>query len=93
MKHHSNANAETGFDSKFITKTTETKFPGLIIDDMQSWKQHLEQVINKMCVACCAIRNIQSLASQDTLRFIYFAQQHSIFSYGIILGGQFHQQK
>jgi hypothetical protein len=54
-KHHSNVNAEIRVDSNLITKATETKFLGLIIDDTLSWKQHIDQVINKMCGACCAI--------------------------------------
>ena len=64
-----------------------TKFLGLIIDDTLSRKQHIDQVVSKMCAACCAIWNIKSLVSQDTSRIIYFAHIHSILSYGIILGG------
>jgi hypothetical protein len=71
-----------------MTKATVTKFLGLIIDDTLSWKQHIDQVINKMCVACCAVRNIQFLVS-FTLRIIYFAHIYSVLSYGTILGGKF----
>jgi hypothetical protein len=69
-KHHSNVKAEIRFDLKLITKATETKFLGLIIDHTLSWKQHIDQVINKIC--------IKSLESKDTLRIIYFVQVHSI---------------
>lgn len=54
-KHHTNVNAEIRFDSKLVTKAAETKFLGLIIDYTLSWKQHIYQVINKMCVAYCDI--------------------------------------
>jgi hypothetical protein len=37
--------------------------------------------------ACFAIRMLQSILSQETLRMVYFAHVHSIMSYGIILGG------
>ena len=60
-----------------------TKFLGLIINDTLPWKQHTDQ----LCTACCAIKNIKSFISQDTLRIIYFAHIHSILSYGIIFGG------
>ena len=86
-KHYYNVNTQTKFDLKYITKAAATKFLGLIIDDTLSWKQHTDQVINKMHVACCVIRNIKSLESQDTLKIIYFAHIHSILSYAIILGG------
>ena len=68
-------------------KASETKSLGLIIDDTLSWKQHIDQAVNKISVACYAIRNMKSLVLPDSLRIIYFAYIHSILSYGIILGG------
>ena len=50
-KHYSNVNTEITLDWKYINKATATKFLGLIIDDTLSWKPHIDQVINKMCVA------------------------------------------
>ena len=44
----------------------------------------IEQVLNKMCTACYALRNIKHI---DMLRVIYFAHIHSIVSYGIIFLG------
>jgi len=60
---------------------------GLIIDDTLSWKQYRDQVVSKICTACCTIWNIKSLLSKDTQRIIYCAHIHSVFSYGIIFGG------
>jgi len=57
------------------------------MDVTLSWKQHIEQVLNKMCTACYALRNIKHIVPIDTLRAIYFAQIHSIISYGIIFWG------
>ena len=82
-KHYYNVNTEIKYDQKYITKATGTKFLGLIIDDTLSWK-HIDQVVSKICTACCAIRNIKCLVSQDTLRIIYFTHIHSVLSYGII---------
>jgi hypothetical protein len=45
-----------------------------------------EEVINKMCSACYALRNINHIVPKDTLRVIYFTHIHSIISYGIIFG-------
>ena len=63
---------------------SEIKFLGLTTDDTLSWKQHIEQVLNKMCTACCALRNIKHIVPIDMLRVIYFAHIHPIISYGII---------
>ena len=65
-KHYCNVNAEITGDRKCITKASQTKFLGLLIDDTLSWKQHIDQVVSKMCVACYAIQNIKSLVSPDT---------------------------
>jgi hypothetical protein len=66
---------------------TETKFLGLIIDDTLSWKQHIDQVINKISIACYALKNIKYIVPLDTLKLIYFAHIHSIIRYGIIFWG------
>jgi len=82
-----NVNAQIKYDQRCITNATEIKFLGLTIDDTLSWKQHIEQVINKMCSACYALRNIKHIVPVDTLRVIYFTHIHSIISYGIIFWG------
>jgi hypothetical protein len=70
-----------------ISKVTETKFLGLIIEDTLPWKQHIDIVVNKMSSVCYALRNIKYLVSFETLRQIYYAHVHSIMSYGIIFWG------
>jgi hypothetical protein len=82
-----NVNTQIKCDQKCITNATEIKFLGLTIDDTLSWKQHIEQVVNKMCTACYALRNIKHTVPVDTLRVIYFAHMHSIIRYGIIFWG------
>jgi hypothetical protein len=74
------------YDHRSITATTETKFLGLIIDNL-SWKQHSEYIINKLASACFAIRNIRSWVTLDTLKSIYFAHVHFIMSYCITFWG------
>jgi hypothetical protein len=58
----------------------------IIIIDI-SWKRQIEQIVNKMATTCCALRNIKHIVSTETLKLIYFAQVHSVISYGIIFGG------
>jgi hypothetical protein len=64
----------------------ETKFLGLLIDDTLSWKQHTEQVVNKLCMLC--VEKYKIYRSLETLRLFYFAHVHSIISYGIIFWGR-----
>ena len=87
VKHCCNVNTEIKCNQKYITKATMTKLLGLIIDDILTWKQHIDQIVSKMCTACCTIQNIKSLVSLDTLRIIYSVHIHSILSYGIIFWG------
>jgi len=86
-KNYYNVNTQIKYDQECITSASEIKFLGLTVDDTLSWKQHMEQVLNKMCTACYALRNIKHIVPIDMLRVIYFAHIHSIISYGIIFGG------
>ena len=86
-KNYYNVNTQIKYDQECITNATEIKFLGLTLDDTLSWKQYIEQVINKICFACYALRNIKHIVPVDTLRVICFAHIHSIISYGIIFWG------
>jgi len=86
-KSYFNVNTQIKYDQECITNSSGIKFLGLTIDDTLSWKQHIEQVLNKMCTVCYALRNIKYIVPIDTLRVIYFAHTHSIISYGIIFWG------
>jgi hypothetical protein len=86
-KNYYNVNTQISYEQKYLTNATKIKFLGLIIDDTLSWKQHIEQVVNKMCSACYVLRTIKHILPHDTLRVIYFAHIHSIIRYGIIFWG------
>jgi hypothetical protein len=86
-KNYYTVNTQIKSDQECITNATEIRFLGLTIDDTLSWKQQIEQVVNKMCSACYALRNIKHIVPIDTLRVIYFAHIHSVTSYGIIFWG------
>ena len=44
---------------------------GLIIDNL-SWQNKFDQLMSKLCKACCAIRAVKSFMLQVILRKIYF---------------------
>jgi len=86
-KNYYNVNTQSKYDQECLTSASEIKFLGLTIEDTLCWKQHIEQVLNKMYTACYALRNIKHTVPIDMLRVIYFAHIQSIISYGIIFWG------
>jgi len=53
-------------DSNINTKETEKLSKYKDLENEVSWKQRMEQVINKMCSACYALRNIKHSVSRHT---------------------------
>jgi len=86
-KNYYTANTQIKYDQECRTNASQIKFLGLTIDYTFSWKQHTEQILNKMCTAYYALRNIKHIVPINTQRVIYFAHMHSIISYGIIFCG------
>jgi len=68
------------------TNINSTKFPGLIISNSLSWKDHIAALTWKLNKACYAIRAIKPFLSVDILRMIYFSYVHS----GMLYGGNSH---
>jgi len=86
-KNYYNVSTQIKYDQECITSASAIKFLGLTIDDTLSCKQHIQHVLNKMCTACYALRNVKHIVPIDKLTVIYFAHIHSIISYGIIFWG------
>jgi len=70
-----------------ITKSTNTKFLGLTIEETLSWKCHINQILLRLSSACYVIKVITPFMSEDTLKMIYYSYVHSIITYGIIFWG------
>ena len=47
MKHYK-IDMQIHHNHNYISKTTQTKFLGLSIDDTPSWKHHVDQVIRRL---------------------------------------------
>jgi hypothetical protein len=78
---------QISYDNKHITKAQNIKFLGIIIDSNLSWKQHIDDIIPKLNMACFAIRSIKPFMSLEVMRLIHFSHFHSILSHGIIFWG------
>jgi hypothetical protein len=85
-KNSSAFNINIGYD-KQIASSTSTKFLGLIIDNMLSWKSNFDWLMSILNSACYVIIAVKTYMSQETLRMIYFCYVHSVMNYGIIFWG------
>ena len=45
----------------------------IVTENLLSWNAYIDQLISKLCTACCAIRAIKTLMSQDTLKLEYYS--------------------
>jgi hypothetical protein len=73
-----------------ITNINNTKFLGLTIDSIPSWREHIVELTFELNKACYAIRGIKTFMTLNVLRTIYFSYFHSVMSYGIIFWGNSH---
>jgi len=78
---------QISYENKQITQAQNTKFLGIIIDSNLSWKQHIDDIIPKLNMACFAVRSIKPFMSLEAIRLIYFSYFYSVLSYGIIFWG------
>jgi hypothetical protein len=78
--HCCNKVTQINYDRKILSNITEIRFCGLTIDDALSWKQHLDQVINRLPSVCYTLQNIKYIVSFATIRVIYFAHIQSSMS-------------
>jgi hypothetical protein len=76
-----------GYNNKFISVSTNTKFLGMITENMLSWKAHIDQLIPKLCSACYTIRTVKPFMCQENLKSVYYSYFHSLITYGIIFWG------
>ena len=85
-KNSSPIDIEVGYNTE-INNSSQTKSRVLIIDSSLFWKSHLDHLMNKLSMACYAIRAIKHYMSQKSWRVIYSFYFQSIVSYGIIFWG------
>jgi hypothetical protein len=60
-------------DNKMILQTNFVKFLGIRVDNILSWKQHIDTITPKLNKACYIIRRSKLYLSNDALRMIYYA--------------------
>jgi hypothetical protein len=73
--------------NKEIANTCNTKFLGLTLDNIFSWKSHVDAIVPRLSSACFAVRAVKPFLSQESLKIVYFSYFHSIMTYGLVLWG------
>jgi hypothetical protein len=74
-------------DNNRISNNSHTKFLGLIVDNILSWKPHVEHLINKLSIACYVIRSVKPYVNTDAVIMIYHSLSHTVMTYRIIFWG------
>lgn len=63
------------------------KLLGMHIDNKLNWKTHISELTKKLSVAIYSIRRIKGISTYEAARMTYFANFHSLASYGIQFWG------
>ena len=74
------------YKDKKLTTVDSIKF-GLTLNNLLSFKKHIETIVPKLSAATVAMRVVQSFLSLDSLKLIYYSYFHSILTCGIIFWG------
>jgi hypothetical protein len=74
-------------NDKQVSNITNTKFLGLFINDVLSWKTHIEYIMPKLISACYAMKSVKLYVSQNTLKIVYYSYFHSRVSYRLLFWG------
>ena len=64
-----------------------TKLLGLQTDNHIYWKDHTEQIIPKLRAVYFTVKSMVHISNINTLKSIYYAYNHSIIKYEIIVWG------
>jgi hypothetical protein len=75
------------YNENYIEKSVNTKFIGLQIDNHLNWKNHVDQMVPKLCGEVHVARSMFHISDIDTPKTIYIACFHSVMKHGIIFVG------
>ena len=70
-----------------IPQVTSTKFLGMWIDQSLTWKEHVSKTILKLKSRTNLLHMGKKFLTTHALRIVYFAQIHSVLTYGIVMRG------
>lgn len=69
------------------TESHTVKILGLTVDDRLTWNEYLDSLASRLATAIYTMRRMKDIASVNTCKMVYYANFHSIATYGILLWG------
>ena len=64
-----------------------TKFLGIWVDDKLNWNSHIDKLETRLRTKLCMLRRGQNLLTTHAKKVLYFAQIHSLLTYGLVIWG------
>ena len=78
----------TSFEVKFsgysLTKSQQTKYLGIFVDENLNWDAHIKSICNKLSHISGIFYKLRRLISQDALIVLYYSLVQSHLTYGLM---------
>lgn len=87
IKLHSYSCLNLTCQCPILTRVEEINYLGVKIDQCLSWKAHTEITSKRLRRTIYKFRQLRNFLNMDTLRQIYYALVHSVFTYAIAAWG------
>ena len=85
--HLSDVNLELCINEEPITNSTKTKFLGIWLEELGSWKTHCDELSSKLNSVIFQVRHLKSVLNFNQILLFYHAVVESRLRYGIRLWG------
>ena len=92
QKSKSAIQLQISLGNEHIPQVKSTKFLGMWIDESLSWNEHVTKVILKLKSRVNLLKMSQHFLGKHALKVLYYAQLHSVLSYGIVMWGSLASQ-
>ena len=70
-----------------ISRVTESKFLGIMIEENLSWKNHIQMLSTKLAKSVGILNLARKTLDKDTLKMLYYAFIYPLLLYGNIIWG------
>ena len=85
--NNSHSTLKISIENIAIPVVPNTKFLGLWIDDGLTWETHFRKLETRLKTKICMLQRGKNLLTVHTKKVLYFAQVHSLLTYGIVIWG------
>ena len=83
MNNRKNINFSVSINHHPISKPSNLKYLGVILDDKLNWKPHIDKLVTQLSKSCGMFFKVKHYTSISVLKSVYFALFHSYLTYSI----------